>query len=94
MIELIRFTPDVLGLTASTGFFLILFEVLFIKLGCYFLNISTPVPMLELFSYTGYKFVPVNLVVTLKMFHLGMVSIAVFAYLMFAFGFFTVFLIN
>jgi hypothetical protein len=51
------FSPDVLGLTASTGFFMICFEVMIIKMGCYFLNISSEVPFLELFSYTGYKFV-------------------------------------
>jgi hypothetical protein len=89
-----RFTPDVLGLTASTGFFIIVFEVLFIKVGCYFLNISSPVPFLELFAYTGYKYVIINAIITTKLLNFGMMTLVLFAYLCFAFGFFTVCVIH
>jgi hypothetical protein len=89
-----RFTPDVLGLTASTGFFIIVFEVLFIKVGCYFLNISSPVPFLELFSYTGYKYVIINAIITTKLLNFGIMTVVLFAYLCFAFGFFTVPLVD
>ncbi|KAJ3343972.1 hypothetical protein HDU91_000313 [Kappamyces sp. JEL0680] len=52
------FSPDVLGITASTAFFLVFLEVLFVKMGNYFLSITADAPMLELFAYCGYKFIP------------------------------------
>lgn len=84
------FSPDVLGLTASKAFFLVLFEVLFVKLGNYFLNISSDAPFLELFAYMGYKFIPINTVLIAKIFSTSLVNTMVFIYCFFAFGFFTV----
>ena len=55
--ELYSFTPDVLGMTATSAFFIILFEVIFIKFGFYILNVTTTSPFLELISYCGYKFI-------------------------------------
>ena len=52
------FSPDILGLTASSAFFVILIEVLLVKAGFYFLNVSTDIGLLDLISYTGYKFIP------------------------------------
>ena len=54
----IRFTPDVLGLTASTASFLTIFDVFFVKMGNYFLNVTADSPLLELIAYSGYKFIP------------------------------------
>jgi len=51
-----KFTPDVLGLTASKGLFLLGFEVLLIKTGFYLLN-SLTVPVFDVVSYCGYKYV-------------------------------------
>ncbi|KNE71916.1 hypothetical protein AMAG_16340 [Allomyces macrogynus ATCC 38327] len=51
------FHPQVLGLTASTAFFLVLCEVLLVKLGCYLFSVQAAVPVLDLVSYAGYKFV-------------------------------------
>jgi protein transport protein YIF1 len=66
--------------------------VLFIRIGCYFLNITSNLSFLELFAYTGYKYVPVNSVMTVKLFNLGTTAtVGVFCYMVFAFGFFTVF---
>lgn len=34
------FRPDILGVKASTGLFVVLLDFLFVKLGCYLLNIQ------------------------------------------------------
>jgi hypothetical protein len=52
------FKPEVLGLTASTAFFVLLIEVMLIKAGCYFLSVQSSVPFLDLIAYCGYKFIP------------------------------------
>lgn len=52
------FSPDILGLTASSAFFVILIEVLLIKGGFYFLNVTSDIGILDLVAYTGYKFIP------------------------------------
>ncbi|RKO84187.1 hypothetical protein BDK51DRAFT_17655 [Blyttiomyces helicus] len=51
------FTPDVLGLTGTTAFFIVCFEVLFVRFGCYLLNVTTDVPILDLVACSGYKFI-------------------------------------
>lgn len=51
------FTPDVLGLTGSTAFVILCFEVLFIKLGCYLLSVTNDAGFLELIGYCGYQFI-------------------------------------
>ncbi|KAI1306532.1 hypothetical protein EDD11_004720 [Mortierella claussenii] len=52
-----RFSPDVLGPTASSALAVILLEFTMIKLVIYLLNITSEVPMLDLIAYSGYKFV-------------------------------------
>ncbi|KAG8904239.1 hypothetical protein FRB99_002059 [Tulasnella sp. 403] len=52
-----RFHPEVLGVAASKALAVLLIDIAFVKLGCYFLNIQSPVQMVELVSYGGYKFV-------------------------------------
>ena len=51
------FRPELFGLTATTAFFLVVFEILALKVGCYFLNISNESQWLDLVAYSGYKFV-------------------------------------
>ena len=51
------FSPDLFGLTATTAFFLVVLEILGLKAGCYFLNISNESQWLDLVAYSGYKFV-------------------------------------
>jgi len=55
-----RFTPEILGMTASTGLVALIIQVLFLKFGFYLLD-SEDVSILDLLSYSGYIFV--NLVV-------------------------------
>jgi hypothetical protein len=56
----LTFTPEVLGLTATTAAFLTACEVLILRIGIYLLNISTqdpPIYIWDLISFAGYKFV-------------------------------------
>jgi hypothetical protein len=53
------FEPELLGYTASTAFAIVIFEILGLKLGCYLLSISNESQLLDLFAYSGYKFVGV-----------------------------------
>ncbi|KAJ3268163.1 hypothetical protein HK104_005455 [Borealophlyctis nickersoniae] len=84
------FTPDVLGLTGTTAFFMICTEVMFIKLGCYLLNISAEgVGLLDLVAYSGYKFIPIIITLLAKWFLPKWAMYVIFAYLMICLGFFT-----
>ena len=53
----VRFTPEVLGMTASSALVITLIEVLLIKFGCYILNIASDVVFLDIVAYAGYKYV-------------------------------------
>ncbi|KAI9817452.1 MAG: hypothetical protein M1827_001062 [Pycnora praestabilis] len=57
------FHPELLGLTATTAFAIVIFEILGLKLGCYLLSISNESQLLDLVAYSGYKFV--GIIVTL-----------------------------
>ncbi|KAI9697402.1 MAG: hypothetical protein M1836_004680 [Candelina mexicana] len=57
------FHPELLGLTATTAFGIVIFEILGLKLGCYLLSISNESQLLDLVAYSGYKFV--GIIVTL-----------------------------
>lgn len=83
------FAPDALGATSTSGLFVVLFELLTMKLGCYFLNVNNEVPMLDVIAYSGYKFVGINLVIVIKIFFAAAFIYSVFAYVMLSFGFFT-----
>lgn len=52
-----KFTPEVLGITATSSIALTVVEVILIKIGCYLLNVGSGVAMSELVAVTGYKFV-------------------------------------
>lgn len=52
----VSFTPEVLGVTATTGFLILGFELLLIKTGFYLLNCGS-VAIYDLTAYCGYKFV-------------------------------------
>lgn len=51
------FRPELFGLTASTTCALVLLEIVALKFGCYLQNISNESQLLDLISYSGYKFV-------------------------------------
>ncbi|KAL8679844.1 MAG: hypothetical protein Q9186_003910 [Xanthomendoza sp. 1 TL-2023] len=53
------FHPEVMGLTATTAFVVVLFEILGLKFGTYVLSISNDSQLLDLVAYSGYKFVGV-----------------------------------
>ncbi|KAF6751977.1 protein transporter yif1 [Ephemerocybe angulata] len=55
------FRPQILGETASRATLVVLFDFLFVKLGCYILNIQGSSQFVDIFAYTGYKFVGVIL---------------------------------
>jgi hypothetical protein len=52
-----KFTPQVLGLTASTSIIFLCFDLLILYAGLYFLQNPLPA-ILEVVAYSGYKFVP------------------------------------
>ncbi|KAF9091119.1 hypothetical protein BGX23_005462 [Mortierella sp. AD031] len=52
-----KFSPEILGPTASSALAVIILEFTIIKLCVYLLNITSDVPMLDLLAYSGYKFV-------------------------------------
>lgn len=57
-----RFTPEVLGKTATSGLIVLGVEVFAIKFGLYLLNAFT-VSFLDLISYCGYKYVGIVLTI-------------------------------
>ncbi|KAI8893652.1 YIF1-domain-containing protein, partial [Globomyces pollinis-pini] len=87
--EKIDFSPEILGVTASTASFIIMFEVIFAKLGIYFLSIHSDAPILELIAFMGYKFIPINCVWAAKYVTDGWIPTGIFVYTMLSYGFFT-----
>lgn len=53
------FHPEVMGLTATTAFAVVVLEILGLKFGTYVLSISNDSQLLDLVAYSGYKFVGV-----------------------------------
>jgi hypothetical protein len=53
------FQPELLGYTATWAFFIVVVEIMLLKLGCYLLSISNESQLLDLVAYSGYKFVGV-----------------------------------
>jgi hypothetical protein len=52
-----RFHPKVLGDSASRALAVVLLDFVFVKMGCYFLNVQGPSQVVDLIAYGGYKFV-------------------------------------
>lgn len=88
------FHPELLGLTATTAFVVVIFEIMGLKLGCYLLSISNESQLLDLVAYSGYKFVGV--IVTLVVAEIfnrgegtgGWIGWTIFLYTFFANAFF------
>ena len=57
------FHPELLGVTATTAFVVVIIEIGALKLGTYILSISNESQLLDLVAYSGYKFV--GIIVTL-----------------------------
>ncbi|KAH9855550.1 YIF1-domain-containing protein [Lenzites betulinus] len=86
-----RFHPEILGVTASKAFAVVLLDFLFVKSGCYLLNIPGGLSsqVLDVLAYDGYKFVGV--IVTLIAGLLGFgrtLYLLVFLYTFFSTAFF------
>jgi len=52
-----RFTPEALGITASTALIWTTIEILGLLLSMYVMNVSSRLKLLDLLSYCGYKYV-------------------------------------
>lgn len=52
-----RFHPQILGSSASRALVVVLLDFLFVKGGCYLLNVQGPGQVIDLIAYGGYKFV-------------------------------------
>ncbi len=53
------FHPELLGSITSTAVFVVLFEIIVLKLAMYMLSINNDSQLLDLVAYSGYKFVGV-----------------------------------
>jgi len=60
------FRPELLGLTATNAFAIVIIELILLKLGTYLLNISNESQWLDLVAYSGYKFVGVIATITIS----------------------------
>ena len=91
-----RFEPQLLGITFSNAFIIIVLELLVLWLGRYFLNISSESQIYDLVAYIGYKFVGVIATVSVSAVFSagngtgGWVGWAVFGYTFLANAFFLV----
>ncbi|PCH41943.1 protein transporter yif1 [Wolfiporia cocos MD-104 SS10] len=85
-----RFHPEILGVTASKALAVVLLDFVFVKLGCYFLNIpSGNNQILDLLAYDGYKFVGVILTLLAGLLNVGRtLYMIVFIYAFLATAFF------
>ena len=52
-----KFHPAVLGDCASRALAVVVVEFLFVKMGCYLLNVQGSAQAVDLIAYGGYKFV-------------------------------------
>lgn len=52
-----RFNPQLLGITASRALGITMIELIFVRLGCYLLNVQSETTLVDLVAYSGYKFV-------------------------------------
>ena len=85
------FRPQILGESASRATLVVLFDFLFVKLGCYILNIQGSSQFVDLFAYSGYKFVGVIFAIAVGFVGVGgMLWSVVFVYVFLANAFFLV----
>lgn len=86
-----EFHPDDLGMTASRALGIVFIEFCLIRLGTYLLNIGGEGTVVDLFSYSGYKFVGIIVTLALQLLNVrGYVYWAVFVYVFCANAFFLV----
>ncbi|KAI9058086.1 YIF1-domain-containing protein [Trametes sanguinea] len=86
-----RFHPEILGITASKALAVVLVDFLFVKAGCYLLNIPGGLSsqVLDVLAYDGYKFVGVIVTLIAGLLGLGRTLwLLVFIYTFLATAFF------
>lgn len=66
-----RFRPEILGVSASKALAVVILDFLFVKLGCYFLNIQGASQFVDIVAYGGYKFVGVTITVIVGLLGFG-----------------------
>ncbi|KAI6004369.1 YIF1-domain-containing protein [Pisolithus orientalis] len=84
-----RFHPQILGASASRALVVLLLDFLFVKGGCYLLNVQSSSQLTDLVAYGGYKFVGVILTLLTGLVNFSRtVYLLVFAYAFAANAFF------
>lgn len=53
------FQPEHLGASATKCLFIMIVEILMVKFGCYIFSVQSAIPVLDLVSYSGYKFMAI-----------------------------------
>lgn len=84
-----KFSPSLMGFTASSSIIILFFELIIIYAGFYFLQSALPA-LLDLVSYCGYVFVPSVIIGALELVLGGQVYWPIFLYFSIAFGSFLV----
>lgn len=85
------FHPDNLGMTASRSLGIVFIEFCFIRLGTYLLSIGGEGTVVDLFSYSGYKFVGIIVTLIFQLLNIkGWMYWSVFVYVFCANAFFLV----
>ncbi|KAK9895165.1 hypothetical protein P389DRAFT_145553 [Cystobasidium minutum MCA 4210] len=83
------FHPDNLGMTASRSLGIVFIEFCFIRLGTYLLSIGGEGTVVDLFSYSGYKFVGIIVTLIFQLLNIkGWVYWSIFVYVFCANAFF------
>lgn len=70
-VRTLRFHPEQLYVAGWTSLAVIFSELIFTRLGCYFLNIPFEASMLDLVSYAGYKYVCIIVTDLVTLLHAG-----------------------
>jgi hypothetical protein len=84
-----RFHPEALGVSLSKALGIMFFEFILVKLGCYLLNIQGEHTVVDLFAYSGYKFLGVIITLLVGLMRLGRMAYwGVWAYTTAAIAFF------
>ncbi|CAO1636530.1 unnamed protein product [Sympodiomycopsis kandeliae] len=67
-----KFRPEILGLTSTRALVIVGIELAFVRLACYLLNVQGDhYGLVDLVSYSGYKFVPACATLTISVLRLG-----------------------
>ena len=86
-----QFHTKILGESASRAILVVLLDFVFVKLGCYFLNVQSTTQVADLVAYGGYKFVGVIFALLTSLLHLpSILNTVVFIYAFLANAFFLV----